>query len=166
LLAGCHDDRGPGGAFEGVVCGQVVDGEQACFEQHVLRGRVLDAEELTAISGARVVARDATGAAVSRVAVTDARGVYVLTVQTPPDKADARTPRYTLVATAPGYRVFEKTSVVATTSEGPAERRPALLESSVTDIALSPIVSDGAAPWLTPAEPARSVSLPQARPTG
>src|SRR5512145_2818409 len=80
---GCKDDDSgnreeetsctPGDAStceEGQVCEEVIDGEPACFAPVHIAGHVLDTADGHPIDGARVVAQDVNGAAVSDIAVT------------------------------------------------------------------------------------------------
>jgi hypothetical protein len=150
LLAGCQQgELAPGGADcssldrtdcdPGLMCEQVGEDDAACFTQHVLRGRVLDADDMSVIAGASVVARDASGSAVSRVVTTDARGVYLLRVPVPRNRdGSARKTRYTLGANAAGYRAV-----------APVFALPEV-DSSVADIALLPVEGNGPSPWLGP----------------
>src|SRR5262245_1542338 len=89
---GCGDDEPPKkekaecstatgeGCDNGQVCEEVEGGNTACFAPLVVTGRVFDLSNDAGIEGATVVARDANGAAVSSVAVSDAEGVYELRV--------------------------------------------------------------------------------------
>src|SRR5690349_14234989 len=92
VAAGCGDDDPPppqktgcevgtSNACEaGQICEEVEGGAPACFAPLLFRGHVFDVTDDSAIEGALVVARDANGAAISPVAVTDAMGAYELRV--------------------------------------------------------------------------------------
>src|SRR6187397_214572 len=90
LLAGCGDDEGGDkgpcspaeqtGCTTGLACEEVEGGEPACFAPLHIKGRVYDLTKDSPIAAAQVVARDANGAAVSRVAATAADGGYQLQV--------------------------------------------------------------------------------------
>lgn len=102
LVAGCGDDTtddggGSGGGaacspdtevgcLTGQVCEEVTAGEPACFEPVLIEGRVFDLQTDTAVSGARVVARNADNAAISDVATSASDGSYSLAV---PSRRDA-----------------------------------------------------------------------------
>lgn len=97
------------GCKENQVCEQVEGGTTSCFAPLSVEGRVLKAADgATAIAGARVVARDISGAMAStNVAVSGADGVYKLTFPAM-RKADG-TPtvsKFTLRADATGYATF------------------------------------------------------------
>ena len=91
----------------GQTCEPVQGGEPACFAPLTVRGRVFDTLDEEGIGGARVVARDANGAARSSVVVTEADGTYELPVPSPRD-ADGRPigEPFTLRADASGYLTF------------------------------------------------------------
>lgn len=95
------------GCGDGFVCERVVDGEPACFEPVMVRGRVIDLATDAPISGARVVALDPNGAAVSSVATSSGDGQYAL--QVPVVRAGDGTRsefRPTLRVDASGYQTF------------------------------------------------------------
>src|SRR5688500_2003171 len=68
------------GCDAGLVCEAVAGAadQVGCFAPVSVRGRVVDALSGAAIANAHVVARDANGAAVSSVAVTENDGSYAL----------------------------------------------------------------------------------------
>lgn len=127
--AGCPVDQ---------VCEEVPNGYPTCFPPLNVRGQVFDLATTAPIAGAHVVARDANFAAVSGVAVTDANGMYTLTVPAPrnPDgtpiaaniflRADAQT--YVTFPTAP--------RVALPIDLSKAMGTPPLLQSSATDIGM------------------------------
>ena len=96
-------DSCPGGE----VCEDVDGGEPACFAPLSVSGWVYDLADDGGVEGARVVARDANGAALSSVAVTAADGTYELAVPTRRD-ADGQPigDAFTLRADAAGYVSF------------------------------------------------------------
>ncbi|MGE0326922.1 MAG: carboxypeptidase-like regulatory domain-containing protein [Polyangiaceae bacterium] len=102
---GCEDEQ---------VCEETVGGEPACYAPVSVTGRVFDTADDSAIEAALVVARDANGASVSSVAVTDKDGHYDLRV--PVRRQSDGTPvatSYTLRADASGYLPFPKPPRVA-----------------------------------------------------
>ncbi|MCB9606599.1 MAG: hypothetical protein H6716_08415 [Polyangiaceae bacterium] len=102
---GCEEDQ---------VCEETVGGEPACYAPVSVTGKVFDTADNSAIEAALVVARDANGAAVSSVAVTDEEGNYDLRV--PVQRNADGTPvstSYTLRADASGYLSFPKPPRVA-----------------------------------------------------
>ncbi|MBN2197318.1 MAG: hypothetical protein JW751_31235 [Polyangiaceae bacterium] len=104
---GCSllDDEG---CRDGQVCEEVAGGGVGCFDPVTIVGGVFDTADGSPIEGARVVAQDANGAAVSAVAVTDGDGAYSLAVPTPrnEDGTLADQMLYTLRADAAGYLTF------------------------------------------------------------
>src|SRR6185436_1208598 len=60
------------GCAAGLVCEEVQGGDPACFGPVSFKGKVYSALDKKPVGGARVVARDANDAAVSRVALTAA----------------------------------------------------------------------------------------------
>lgn len=132
------DVDGQTGCGDGLACETVDGGNSACFAPVKVEGRVFDMATDGAVKDARVVARDANGAAASGIAVSDASGHYSLAVPTPrkPDGTPiART--ITLRADAAGYIGFPKAPRVAL----PVTLDAALVESAATDIALTALAS-------------------------
>jgi len=99
---------------DGLVCAEVKSGGNRCFAAIVLHGMVEDASDKTPVEGARVMAVDEEGAAVTDVAVTDAKGNYDL--QVPAARNDDGSPaddKVTLRAAAQDYQAFPTGSRVA-----------------------------------------------------
>ncbi len=91
----------------GLVCEEVQGGEPACFAPLTVAGRVFDIADDSGIEGARVVARDANGAALSSVAVSGTDGSYSLAVPTLRDADGGPVGEaFTLRADAAGYLSF------------------------------------------------------------
>ena len=122
------------------VCEQVSGGEPACFAPVEVHGRVLDLATSQPIAGARVVAVDVNGAAVSSVATSATDGTYALPV--PAQRNMDSTPTafpVSLRADAAGYQSFPGTVrqalpldiATATTESGKF-----VLKSALTDIGL------------------------------
>ncbi|MEO7093103.1 MAG: carboxypeptidase-like regulatory domain-containing protein, partial [Polyangiales bacterium] len=116
LLVGCGGDDSPcdpvaqSGCDDGAVCEQVSGGEATCFAPVLIRGRVIDLGTSAGVAGARVVAVDINGAAMSGVAVSGADGKYALTL--PAQRAEDGTPAafpVSLRADAAGYESFPGT---------------------------------------------------------
>ena len=132
------------GCAMGQACEEVEGAtDPACFAPVSLQGHVLGALDSKPIAGARVVASDADGAAVSTVAISGADGAYTLTV---PAKRDAKgvpvQVSYTLRADAKGFLTFPLAPRVAlpidvSTSAG----TPPILKSAATEIALIPLAT-------------------------
>jgi hypothetical protein len=158
LAAGCGDDDPPppkkagcevgtsNNCEAGQICEEVEGGTPACFAPLLFRGHVFDVSDDSAIEGARVVARDANGAAISPVAVTDAMGAYELRV---PGKRTAggalASGDVTLRADAADYLTFPRAPRVAvpidvTTATG----SPPSIASALTEIGLIPLDGDSA----------------------
>ncbi|WP_438019768.1 hypothetical protein WMF18_12190 [Sorangium sp. So ce315] len=123
------------------VCEEVEGAEPACFDPVTLKGRVYDSLDDKAIAGARVLARDANDAVISRVAVTGEDGTYELAVPARRDangvpvKADI-----TLRADALAYETFPKAPRVALPIDvATAAGAPLTIASAATEIALLPL---------------------------
>lgn len=130
------------------VCEETVDGEPACFAPISVTGRVFDTADDASIEAARVVARDANGAAVSSVAVTDEDGRYSLQVPVRRQADGAPVPTsYTLRADAAGYLSFPKAPRVALpvdVSQVDADGQVANVATDIGLIALSSTAGLGA----------------------
>lgn len=90
-----------------LVCELVTDGSASCFAPVHVEGRVLDLATDVGIVGARVVALDANGAAVSSVVESGLEGLYTLPI--PVTRTSDGTPvatQITLRADAAGYQSF------------------------------------------------------------
>ncbi len=102
------------GCETGQVCEEVEGGEPGCYAPVTVVGRVFDTADDAGIEAARVVARDANGAAVSSVAVSAADGKYALRVPVKRrSDGSAVATSYTLRADAAGYLAFPKAPRVA-----------------------------------------------------
>lgn len=154
LGAGCGDDTcdpvANTGCDDNQACERVQGGDPKCVAAVVVVGRVFDLETNAGVGGARIVAIDANGAAVSFVATSASDGSYTLPIPTTRDSAGAPAESFkvTLRADAGGYVTF------------PAGIRPALpfdtsiavltdgryeIKSSLTDIGLLKIAAGGPA---------------------
>lgn len=104
------DPVGQTGCEAGLVCENVAgqEAEPMCFAPLAVRGMVFDLANDAAVVGARVVALDANGAAVSSVAITATDGSYTLPIPTTrmEDGTPASTLELTLRADAAGYQSF------------------------------------------------------------
>lgn len=127
------------------VCEEVVGAEPACFDPVTVTGRVYNSLDNQPIAGARVLARDANDAVISRVAITREDGTYELIVPARRDangvpvKADI-----TLRADALAYETFPKAPRVALPIDlATAAGTPPTITSAATEIALLPL-ADGA----------------------
>jgi hypothetical protein len=117
LLAACGGDDGPcdpiaqTGCEDGNVCEQVVDGEPACFAPIAVEGRVFDLADDQGIEGARIVAVDVNGAAVSNVVKSGETGSYRLPIPTErnADGSPVALGTVTLRADAQGFESFPGT---------------------------------------------------------
>lgn len=154
-LVGCKqeepeetDDDGPAcslddqaGCPEPLVCEPVVGGEPICASPVSIEGRVFDTESDAGIEGARVVARDANGAATSRVAISAADGTYSLVVTAPRTADGAVVPdtQYTLRADAQSYVPFPTPPRSALPIDlSAATGDPLVVQSTATDVGLIP----------------------------
>jgi hypothetical protein len=86
----------------------VQGGDPKCVAAVVVVGRVFDLETNAGVGGARIVAIDANGAAVSFVATSASDGSYTLPIPTTRDSAGAPAESFkiTLRADAGGYVTF------------------------------------------------------------
>lgn len=126
---GCEHDQ---------VCEAISDGNAGCFAPVSVTGKVFDLASGDAVEGARVVARDVNDAAVSGVAVTDAKGEYKLAVPTPRTKDGKPVENsVTLRADASGYLMFPAPPRIALPFDvAAATGDPPVLSSSATDVGL------------------------------
>ena len=153
LVTGCGDDEPPpekkaecsiatgDGCEPGKVCEEVEGEKAACFSPLVVSGRVFDLSDDAGIEAARVVARDANGAALSSVAITDAEGHYELRV---PAKrragGEVADSSVTLRADATGFLTFPLAPRVALPIDlSTATGDPPELASALTDVGLIPL---------------------------
>jgi hypothetical protein len=155
LVVGCGGDDtcdpiANSGCDDNQACERVQGGEPTCVAAVVVVGRVFDLETNSAVSGARIVALDANGAATSFVATSGSDGTYTLPIPITRTSAGAPAESFaiTLRADATGYVTF------------PAGVRPALpfdtstavltdgryeIKSAVTDIGLLKLAAGGPA---------------------
>lgn len=128
------------GCNDGHVCEQVAGAEPACFAPIEVRGKVLDLADAHGIAGARVVAVDINGAAVSSVAVSGSDGTYTLPVPAQRDAAGkpAAFP-VSLHADAAGYQAFPGTvrqALPLDVGTAAADGDGFVIKSALTDIGL------------------------------
>jgi hypothetical protein len=130
--SGCEADQ---------VCEEVEGAQAQCFAPLVLSGKVFDLSSDAGIEGARVVARDANGAARSPVAVTDADGNYRLRVPAKRQSdGSVATQSVTLRADASGFLTFPLAPRVALPIDlADAAGDPPELASALTDVGLIPL---------------------------
>jgi hypothetical protein len=126
---GCNQDE---------VCEAITEGNSGCFAPVSVAGKVFDLASGAAVEGARVVARDVNDAAVSGVAVTDAKGGYTLNVPTPRTKdGKPLENNVTLRADASGFLTFPAPPRIALPFDvASAMGDPPVLSSTATDIGL------------------------------
>ncbi|MFO0550803.1 MAG: hypothetical protein U0271_20585 [Polyangiaceae bacterium] len=148
LAYACGDDTESGdppcnadtdsGCENGQVCENVSDGTTACFDPVTVKGRVFDLAVDTGVAGARVVARDENGVALSRVAISEADGTYALAVPATRDASGAPVSQpFTLRADASGYQSFPTPPRVALPLDvSDATGSPPAIEQANTDIGL------------------------------
>lgn len=128
------------GCDPGLACEEVSDGTTDCFAPVHVKGRVFDAMTEFAVEGARVVARDANDAVVSKVAISGVDGDYDLVVPATRDpEGNVVDTSYTLRADANGYLPFPKAPRVALPVEIEPAGDPPVVQSTATDIALVPL---------------------------
>ena len=125
---------------EGLVCEEVEGGEPACFPPLGIEGRVFDLETEDGIGAARVTALDANGSPAASVAVSDADGIYALSIPAVRDE-DGEPIRsdVTLRADASGYVSFPsgvRTALPIDLSAATASDDGWTVASAATDIGL------------------------------
>lgn len=154
LVAGCGDDPcdpvANTGCDDNQACERIQGGDPTCVAAVVVAGRVFDLETNSGIAGARIVALDANGGAVSFVATSGSDGSYTLPIPTMRTSAGAPAEAFTITlrADANGYVTF------------PAGIRPALpfdtgtavltngryeIKSALTDVGLLKLAAGGPA---------------------
>ena len=152
--AGCNDDKcdpvQQTGCDDDKVCETVSGGDPACFDPIAIQGRVFDLANNDGIVGARVVAVDVNGAAVSNVVESGENGAYSLPIPTErnadgtPTKLEGNV---TLRADAKAYESFPGTIKqplpidIATATEVDDHL---IIKSALTDIAMSKLADGGA----------------------
>ena len=132
-----------GGCALGTVCEEVPGSTPACFAPVAIEGKVFDLATDEPIAGARVVGRDASFAALTGVAVTDAAGHYSLPVPTPRSK-DGKpiSQQLSLRADAQAYLTFPTAPRVALPVDvASATGEPPRVQSSATDIGMVGLAS-------------------------
>lgn len=151
---GCADDKcdpvQQTGCDESQVCETVTGADPKCFDPVAIEGRVFDLANNDGIEGARVVAVDVNGAAVSNVVTSGANGAYSLPV--PTERNADGTPvklegNVTLRSDAKGFESFPGTIrqplpidiASATTVDDKL-----VIKSSLTDIAMAKLADGGA----------------------
>lgn len=133
------------GCDSGLVCEAVTDGEPTCFAPVQLIGHVRDLGGTNGVAGARVVAVDGNGVAVSDVVTSGADGAFTLPV--PVERAADGTPSaraVSLRADAAGYQSFPggvrralPLDLATSTRSGEG---PWVISSALTELGLLPIV--------------------------
>jgi hypothetical protein len=131
------------GCAQGKVCEEVSGGKPACFDPVTLKGKVFDLVSEAAIGGARVVARDENGSALSDVAISAADGSYSLAVPAARDASGRPVSRsFTLRADASGYQSFPAPPRVALPLDlADATGTPPVLQKPNSDIGLVALTS-------------------------
>lgn len=139
------------GCMPGQVCEEVEGAAPACFAPLALQGKIVHALDGTAIQGARVLARDTSGAAISVAAFTAPDGTYTLYVPAKRDGAGKPLPaKLTLRAEASGHQAFPLAPRVATPIDvATAAGNPPVVENAATDIALFPLNDAATRGWIT-----------------
>jgi hypothetical protein len=147
---GCDGDRAcdpalQTGCADGTVCEEVEGGDPACFSPVLVRGKVFDLADDSAVAGARVVGIDANGSPISSVAVSDAAGNYELGL--PSQRQADGTPvgdDFTLRADAKGFLTFPSgVRQALPVDSGAATQAGGVLvvQSALTDVGLIPLAA-------------------------
>ena len=138
---GCGDDQ---------VCETVVSEEPKCFDPIAIHGRVFDLSNNEGITGARVVAVDVNGAAVSNVVESGANGEYSLPIPTErnPDGTPAKLEgNVTLRSDATAYESFPGTirqPLPIDIASAMTVDDKLVIKNALTDIAMSKLADGGA----------------------
>ncbi|MCA9613812.1 MAG: carboxypeptidase regulatory-like domain-containing protein [Sandaracinus sp.] len=154
LAVGCgKDEKGPctlgsnDGCDDGLVCEEVVGGENACFGPVTVEGRVFDTADDSGIGGATVVALDANGGARSTVVRSAADGTYSLPVPTRRDAEGAPVDdAVTLRVSASGYQTFPtapRTALPLQLGDAVASDDGYVLMNATSDVGLISLATAG-----------------------
>lgn len=154
LVAGCGGDDGTCDAVDNTGCDDnqacevVQGGEPTCVAAVVVTGRVFDLETNTGVGGARIVALDANGAAMSFVATSAADGAYTLAIPTARASggAPAESFKLTLRADASGYLTFPsgiRPALPFDTSTAVLTDGSYQIKSALTDVGLLKLAAGG-----------------------
>ena len=132
------------------ACELVQGGKPTCVAAVVVVGRVFDLETNSGVGGARVVALDANGAAMSFVATSATDGTYSLAIPTSrmSDGAPAETFKITLRADANGYLTFPggvRPALPFDTSTAVLTNGRYEIRSALTDVGLLKLAAGGPA---------------------
>ncbi len=130
--SGCDDNQ---------ACEGVQGGQPTCVAAVVVVGRVFDLDTNAAVGGARIVALDANGAAMSFVATSAADGSYTLPIPIArtSDGAPAESFKITLRADANGFLTFPsgiRPALAFDTSSAVMTDGRYEIKSSLTDVGL------------------------------
>ena len=152
LCAACGGDDSPcdpvaqTGCDDGLACEQVQDGTPACFAPVVIRGRVFDLADASAVAGARVVALDVNRAAVSTVVTTGDDGSYALRIPSTRDADGNPLPlELTLRVDAAGFQSFPaglREAIPVNTADAVAGDDGLIVDSSLTAVGLIALGAD------------------------
>ncbi len=149
VVAGCGDDTcdpvGNSGCDDNQSCERVQNGEPTCVAAVVVVGRVFDLETGVGIAGARIVALDANGAAMSFVATSAVDGSYTLRIPITrtSEGEPAESFSITLRADASGYLKFPegvRPALAFDTSSAVLTDGQYEIRSSLTDVGLLKLV--------------------------
>lgn len=150
VLVGCGSDKcdpvANTGCDDNQACELVQGGDATCVAAVVVVGRIFDLETDAGISGARVVALDANGAAMSFVATSGTNGQYTLPIPITRTSAGvpAETFKITLRADASGYVTFPagiRPALPFDTSSAVMQNGRYEITSSLTDVGLLKLAS-------------------------
>ncbi|MFK8001296.1 MAG: hypothetical protein AB8H86_17000 [Polyangiales bacterium] len=140
------DPNAPESCEGAQVCAGLPSGTFACVETFVLQGTISDALSGAPVEGARIIARDANGAARSDVARSDAAGRYSLPVaveRSEEGEPGAELGAVTLRVDAARYQTFPSGPRVALPIDLGAwmlrEEEGYVVQDATTDVALIPL---------------------------
>lgn len=159
MLARCFISEGgvcdptmPEFCAPGLSCAELVDGTYQCHVPLLMRGRVLDAADLSGIPDAHVIGLDDESVAVTDIAVSELDGTYELEVPIVRE-ADGTpiTENFTLRGSADGYQNFPggiRTALPINSSEATRLDEGWVIEGTITDVVLIEL-ADPSAPRVT-----------------
>ncbi|HEX9052075.1 MAG TPA: carboxypeptidase regulatory-like domain-containing protein [Anaeromyxobacter sp.] len=135
----------------GLVCEAVAGGASQCVSALVIQGKVFElAAPATGISGAGVIALDASGAPVGPAATSDATGAYEIPIHAARNADGSPAGAVTLRASAAGYETFPsglRLSFPVNLSLATSVNGRWVVKSSGTDVGLVALATPGAS-WV------------------
>ena len=127
----------------GLVCAAVGDDEYQCHPHVFVQGVVFDSENLDPIEGAHIIAFNEEGSALSDVAVSDANGIYTLSLPAVRDEEGSPIQQFfTLRVGAANYQTFPsgiRQAQPIDASQANDLEEGYVIDTAQTDVALIPL---------------------------